>query len=121
MGKAVSISTNPARIFVMVALMVGAAACVDPSSKIETALTGYGLDQGQARCVGEDLEEALSVDQLRQLGRAARAFKEGDTDPDRLTVGDLMRVSAEIDDAKVPLEVARATAACGLIGAPAGS
>ena len=89
-------------------------ACASPSTRISTSLVRYGLDEPQARCVGDSLQANLSLGQLQQLGRAAGALKEGDTTPGRLTIDDLLRVSARIDDPKVPLEVAKAAAGCGL-------
>ncbi|WP_312251128.1 hypothetical protein [Sphingobium yanoikuyae] len=90
-------------------------ACVNPSQKIATGLTWYGLDRSQAQCVGDRLEANLSISQLQQLGRAARAVNEGDATPGRLTISDLVRVSSQFNDARVPIEVTRAAAACGVL------
>ena len=93
----------------------GLAACVNPSAKISKELMRYGLDQRQATCVGERLEARLSIGQLQQLARAARAYSANDADPKRLTLGDLARASAQIDDPRVPIEVAGAATGCGLV------
>jgi hypothetical protein len=103
-----------------VGLAVALAACVNPSAKIATELTRYGLDAGQSRCVGDRLEANLSVGQLQELGRAARALKEGDSTPGRLTASDLLRVAARLEDPKVPLEVAKAASGCGVLAGAAG-
>jgi hypothetical protein len=102
------------------ALAVAAAAlsvggCVNPSAKIATSLERYGFQPAQSECVGDRLEANLSIGQLQQLGRAARASKEGDTTPGRLTVGDFIRVAGQVKDPKVPLEVGKAAAACGIL------
>lgn len=97
------------------ALVMMAAACASPSQRIATSLTRYGLDDGQAQCVGGRLESNLSLSQLQQLGRAARAFNSNDATPGQLTVEDLLRVSSQIEDARVPLEVAKAAGSCGLV------
>jgi hypothetical protein len=89
--------------------------CVNPSERIASSLTRYGLDQGQAQCVGDRLEANLSIGQLQQHRRAARAYNEGDTTPGRLTVADLIRVSSRIEDVKVPIEVGKAAAGCGVL------
>lgn len=94
-------------------------ACVNPSEKIATGLTRYGLDQSQAQCVGDRLEANLSIGQLQQLGRAARAVNQGDATPGRLTPSDFIRVSSQFKDAKVPFEVAKAAAGCGVLTGPA--
>lgn len=89
--------------------------CIDPSEKITASLTRYGLDQSQAQCVGDRLEANLSTGQLQELGRVMRAAREGDTTPGRLTAGDLIRISDQVSDLRVPIEVAKATAGCGLL------
>jgi hypothetical protein len=94
-------------------------ACVNPSAKIATSLEGYGFQPAQSQCVGDRLEANLSLGQLQQLGRAAKASREGDTTPGRLTVGDFIRVSGQVKDPKVPLEVGKAAAACGILADPA--
>jgi len=93
----------------------GLAACVSPAAKISTELMRYGLDQRQATCVGERLGARLSIGQLRQLAGAARAYSRDDADPGRLTLGDLARASSQIDDPRVPIEVAGAATGCGLV------
>jgi hypothetical protein len=93
--------------------------CVDPSAKIATSLERYGFQPAQSQCVGERLEANLSIGQLQQLGRAARAAREGDTTPGRLTTGDFIRVAGQVKDPRVPLEVAKAAAGCGILSDPA--
>ncbi|MHC9418224.1 hypothetical protein ACYZX9_06475 [Sphingomonas citri] len=100
------------------ALLGATSACVDPSARIASSLEGYGFAPDQSTCVGEHLEKNLSLGQLQQLGRAARAAREGDTTPGRLTAGDFIRVAGQVKDPKVPLEVARAAAGCGIVTAP---
>ncbi len=91
------------------------AGCATPSARIATELTRFGLDQNQAACVGDRLEARLSLAQLKQLARAANAYSSNDPNPRRLTVGDLTRVSAQINDPKMPIEVATAAASCGVL------
>jgi hypothetical protein len=96
-------------------ICVGAAtlgACAAPSGRISTGLQRYGLDAGRADCVGQRLQDDLSIGQLGQLGRAAAAYGTGDADPGLLTVGDLLRVAGQIDDPAIPLAVGKAAAAC---------
>ncbi len=110
------------RIATMLTIGVGTlslAACVNPSAKIATSLEGYGFQPAQSQCVGDRLEANLSIGQLQQLGRAAKASRQGDTTPGRLTIGDFVRVSRQVKDPKVPLEVGKAAAACGLLTDPA--
>lgn len=94
------------------------AACVNPSAKIATSLEGYGFQPAQSQCVGDRLEANLSLGQLQQLGRAAKTSREGDTTPGRLTASDFIRVASQVKDPKVPFEVGKAAAACGILTDP---
>lgn len=105
--------------FVALTTVIGLSGCVNPSAKIATGLVRYGLDDRQAQCVGDRLEANLSIGQLQQLGRAARSVNQGDVTPGLLTVSDLIRVSSQFKDPKVPIEVAKAAAGCGVLARPA--
>lgn len=100
-------------------MAIGLVGCVSPSEKIATGLVRYGLDDRQAQCVDDRLEANLSIGQLQQLGRAARAVNGGDATPGRPTIGDLIRVSSQVKDTKVPIEVTKAAAGCGVLTGPA--
>jgi hypothetical protein len=94
--------------------VVALSGCVDPSRSIATELGRYGLEAGQAQCVGQRLEDNLTLGQLQQLARAAGAYTRNDTTPGTLTASDLLRVAGQIRDPKVPLEVVRAANGCGV-------
>lgn len=102
---------RPAIILPILAL----AGCATPSDKIADALVAYGIAPRQAQCIGGRLEDRLSVGQLRELARYARAYREGDPDPGAAGIGDLIRVAAQVHDARVPIEVGKAAAHCGLL------
>jgi hypothetical protein len=91
------------------------AACAAPAMRISTGLQRYGLDQARSDCVGTRLQGDLSLGQLQQLGRAAAAYKKGDTNPGVLTVGDLLRVAGELKDPAIALAVGKAAAECGVL------
>jgi hypothetical protein len=98
-----------------VALVIPAlalAACVNASARIADELVAAGLDAQRAHCVGESLERDLSLNQLRQLANAARAYRSNDSTPGRLTGSDLLRASAEVRDPAVTVAVAQAAARC---------
>jgi hypothetical protein len=103
------------RIACALASCVIASGCVNPSEKIATSLTAYGLDASQSQCVGDRLEQDLSIGQLQELGRAARAYSQGDVTPGRLTASDLLRVAGQFKNPKVPIEVGKAAAGCGVL------
>lgn len=112
MGKYRNVHRWSACALVALVLVPG---CADPSTRIASALSAYGLDAGQAQCVGDRLERNLSVGQLQQLARAARAYSKGDTTPGRPTLSDLIRVSSQFESAEVPIEVGKAAAGCGVL------
>jgi hypothetical protein len=90
-------------------------ACAAPATRISTGLQRYGLDEQRANCVGGRLQGDLSLGQLQQLGRAAAAYRKGDTTPGVLTVGDLLRVAGELKDPAIALAVGKAAAGCGVL------
>lgn len=103
------------RYFCVIAALFTLPACATPSDRISEALVGYGIAPGQAQCVGGRLEDRLSVGQLRELARYAKAYRDNDPNPGALTVADLIRVTSQVQDARVPIEVGKAAAQCGLI------
>jgi len=90
-------------------------ACAAPATRISTGLQRYGLDTARADCVGTRLQGDLSLGQLQQLGRAAAAYRKGDTNPGVLTVGDLLRVAGELKDPAIALAVGKAAAGCNVL------
>ena len=95
-------------------LLAGVAGCAAPATRISTGLQRYGLDDTRADCVGQRLQSNLSLGQLQRLGKAAAAYREGDTTPGVLTPSDLLRVAGELRDPAIILEVGKAAAGCGV-------
>ncbi len=89
-----------------------AAACASTSDRIATELMKAGLSRAPAECIGHSLERDLSISQLTQLARAARAYRSNDTTPGRVTVSDLLRMSGPINDPAVPYAIAKAAGSC---------
>lgn len=100
------------RTIVPILMLSLAAGCVDSSARIASELVKAGLDEQRAQCVGQSLERDLSLNQLRQLANAARAFRTNDSTPGRLSASDLLRVSAEVRDPAVTIAVAKAAGSC---------
>ena len=90
-------------------------ACAAPATRISTGLQRYGLDAERSDCVGTRLQSDLSLGQLQKLGRAAAAYRKGDTTPGVLTVSDLLRVAGELKDPAIALAVGKAAAGCGVL------
>ena len=92
--------------------------CATPADRIAKALEAYGFPEPQAKCVGDRLQQRLSVTQLAELARLARDMRAQNPDPRNVSIEDLMRTSANVRDPRVPIEVARAGAGCGLLSSP---
>lgn len=103
------------RYLCVIGAVVTLAACATPRERIADALVGYGIPPAQAQCVGGRLEDRLSIGQLRELSRYARAYRDNDPNPGALTIADLIRVTSQVQDARVPIEVGKAAAQCGLV------
>ncbi len=95
-------------------LLAMVSACAAPATRISTGLQRYGLEEARADCVGSRLQANLSLGQLQRLGKAAAAYRQGDTNPGVLTASDLIRVATEIHDPAIALEVGKAGAGCGV-------
>jgi hypothetical protein len=106
------------RLFLPFAAVAALSACATPSERISDALVGYGIDRPHAECVGNRLQRNLSLGQLQELARLARTYRENDPNPGQLTVNDLLRVAGQVQDPRVPLEVAKASGKCGLVPRP---
>ena len=104
---------KPMALIVLGALTLSA--CAAPATRISTGLQRYGLDAERSDCVGSRLQGDLSLNQVQQLGRAAAAYRKGDTTPGVLTVSDLLRVAGEIKDPAIVLAVGKAAAGCGVL------
>lgn len=102
------------RKFFLIAAVFTVAACASPKDRIADGLTGYGVAEAPARCVGERLQQNLSIGQLQELGRVARATRARDPDPSRLTLDDFLRAASEVRDPKIAIEVAKAAGRCNL-------
>ena len=90
---------------------------IGPRSDIVAAeLVRYGLGPQQSECVGQQLGIRLMPLQLRRFQRLAASVQHPFFDPARLTVRDLMHVASTMSDPQVRLELASATAFCGIDG-----
>ena len=98
----------------ILSLAAALAACASPSDRISDQLQRYGLDAGRAQCVGDWLQRDLTIDQLRQLAAAAKAYQATGRSADQLTAGDLVRVAGNVRDPAVAIAVVSAGAGCGL-------
>lgn len=97
------------------ALILLAAACASPRERIASRLIAQGVAEAPARCMGAELDERLSVAQLRRLADAVGPVaKEAAGRP--LTLADVARAAARVGDLPTIAAVARASLRCGVVG-----
>lgn len=90
-----------------IALALGLGACTTPAERIETALTESGVPPRQARCMGERLQDDLSIGQLQRLSELAKANR-----GQRLSVARLADQLNEGGDPKLVAQVVGAGISC---------
>ena len=104
------------QLLTLSALSLWVAGCGSPPrEKIADALIGYGIAPAQAQCVGTRLEQRLTVAQLRELGTLVRSYQQSSRTSGSPTIGDLIGLAGQVQDARVPIEVGKAAANCGLL------
>ena len=87
------------------------AACATPSQRITKKLTEYGVPSAQARCMGDRLEQRLSVSQLQRLGEIGRLNKDR---VGHMTVGDIVATLNKSGDSALVAEVLRTGLSCAI-------
>ena len=97
------------------ALALAVTACATPSNRIAGALEAYGFNKTQSHCVGDRLQSRLSIGQLTELARVARTAQARGIDPKTASIGELARLSGDVRDPRLTIEVAQAGASCGLL------
>ena len=102
------------RTKIILGMAAALGACASPSTRIADELQRSGLDPQRAQCVGDRLERDLTIDQLRQLAAAARAYKATGRSAAQLTAGDLARIAGTVSDPVVAIAVVSAGTGCGL-------
>ncbi len=60
------------RRLLTLSLLAALAACATPADRIAGALSSYGVPDKQARCMGERLQDRLSLGQLKRLNDLAK-------------------------------------------------
>lgn len=107
------------RLVIVLVVGLAANACITaPKARIADSLMGYGLDRPRAECVGTYLQDHLSPGQLLELARATRARNGQSKSARQPSIGDLLRVSSEIKDPRIPVAVAKAAGRCRLFLPP---
>jgi hypothetical protein len=84
------------------------------SSIVAPELLRFEVNQLQATCIGEKLDDQLNARQLRMFARALHSVEHSYADPLRYTFPDVVWVANAMGDAQVPPALAHADAACGV-------
>ena len=85
-------------------------ACATPADRITKALTEYGVPAHQARCMGDRLQDKLSLDQLQRLNQLAKDNK-GRT---KVSIGAIADQLSRDGDPKLVARVISAGFACAI-------
>ncbi len=103
------------RLFLSAALLALLAGCaiVSPEATVRGKLIEAGVKPHMAACLAPRLVRKLSTDQLRALGKLARAPRAGEHP---LSLGALQDRLLAIDDPRVVDVVSRAALACAILG-----
>ena len=94
-----------------VGLSLALAGCAASRERISVTLQDYGMDQRRADCASDFLHGHLSDRQSRAAVQHRDGYRRGP-----MTFGDLLRISAALGDANIPLSVGAAAVACGVAG-----
>jgi hypothetical protein len=85
------------------------AGCATPSQRISSKLVSYGVPEPQAVCVGDKLEDRLSISQLRRVGEIAKSSR---NDAGRVTITQFAQALDKPGDEELVAEVLRAGLGC---------
>ncbi len=96
------------KLMVLGALVV-LAGCASPAQRIERKLVEIGVPEGQARCMGSQLQARLTGAQLRRLGELAGVNRER---VGRMRLDEIGRLLSDPRDAAMASEVLRAGVGC---------
>jgi hypothetical protein len=85
------------------------AGCTTPSQRISSKLIGYGVPEPQAVCVGDKLEDRLSISQLQRIGQIAKRSRD---DTGQVTIAQFAAALNKPGDEELVAEVLRAGLGC---------
>lgn len=93
----------------LLAAMVILAGCATPSQRISSKLIGYGVPEPQAVCVGDKLEDRLSIAQMQRIGQIAKRSR---NDDGQVTITQFAAALNKPGDEELVAEVLRAGLGC---------
>lgn len=100
------------RPLVLAALAV-LAACATPRERIADRLVAAGVEPLMAACLGRELDERLTIAELRALGRAVEPVARR-VEGRRVNAADVAEAAARIGDARIVAAVGASGLRCAL-------
>jgi hypothetical protein len=93
----------------LLTVMTVLAGCATPSQRISSRLIEYGVPQPQAVCVGDKLEDRLSISQMQRIGQIAKRSR---NDAGQVTITQFAQALDKPGDEALVAEVVRAGLGC---------
>lgn len=93
----------------LVWVMLLVAGCSTPSQRISSKLISYGVPEPQAVCVGDKLDDRLSIAQLQRIGQIAKRSR---NEAGQVTITQFARALDKPGDEQLVAEVLRAGLGC---------
>jgi hypothetical protein len=93
----------------LVGVAVLLAGCATPSQRISSKLISYGVPEPQAVCVGDKLEDRLSISQMQRIGQIAKRSR---NDAGQVTITQFAQALDKPGDEELVAEVLRAGLGC---------
>ncbi len=93
----------------LIAALVLVAGCATPSQRISSKLMSYGVPEPQAVCVGDKLEDRLSIAQMKRIGEIARRSR---NEGGLVTIAQVAQALDQPGDEALVAEVLRAGLGC---------
>jgi hypothetical protein len=100
---------SPRPLFLVLLALLSA--CATPSSRITAKLTEFGVPPGQARCMGNGLQDRLSIPQLQRLVEIVELKRDR---VGRMTVADIVATLSQSGDTELVVEVLRTGLKCAI-------
>jgi hypothetical protein len=94
---------------VLVVVMLLVAGCATPSQRISSKLISYGVPEPQAVCVGDKLEDRLSIAQLQRISQIAKRSR---NEAGQVTITQFAQALDKPGDEELVAEVLRAGLGC---------
>jgi hypothetical protein len=94
---------------VLVVVMLLVAGCATPSQRISSKLISYGVPEPQAVCVGDKLEDRLSIAQLQRISQIAKRSR---NEAGQVTITQFAQALDKPGDEEIVAEVLRAGLGC---------